>query len=92
MRWSAAMDSGGMPAAVVGDLSGDLGNGERVQRPLSKQIMAHSVFSPLDIQGRGTTPFGLFLDKVITGVQKIIKERPSAKPLNQTLTLFLKKK
>lgn len=58
MRQSAALDIGGISAGV-GTL-GDLGDGDRVQRLLAKQVMGHSVYSPLNTHCRGTTPFGPF--------------------------------
>lgn len=88
MRQSAALDTGRRCLEEGLGTSGDLGDGDRVQRLLAKLVMGHGVYSPLDTQCRGTIPFGLFLYKVPTRVQQIIKKRPNAKPLYLTHTVF----
>lgn len=61
---------------------GDLGNGDRVQRLLSKQASGHRVCSLLDIHCRGTT-------REVTVRTK--EDRPNAKSLHLTDNCFLRK-
>lgn len=91
MRQSAALDTGRRCLQQGLGTWGDLGDGDRVQRLLAKQVVGHRVYSLLDIHCRGTTPFGLFLYKVPTRVEQIIKKRPNAKPLHLTHIVLLKK-
>lgn len=71
---------------------GDLGDGDRVQRLLAKQVMGHSVYSPLNTHCRGTTPFGPFLYKVPTRVEQIIRKKAHSKPVHLTFIHFFLRK
>lgn len=71
--------------------SGDWGNGDRVQRILSKQATGHPVCSLLDVYCRGTVRFGLFIYEVTTRAKEIMKNRPNAKSLHLADNFFKKK-
>lgn len=49
-----------MSRAGVGDLSGDVRNGDGEQRLLSEQVMGHGVCSPLEVTAGGQLPLALF--------------------------------
>lgn len=66
----------------------DLGNGDRVQRLLSKQATGHHVCSLLDIYYRGTTRIGLFIYEVTIRTKEVMKNRPHAKSLHLEDTVF----
>lgn len=88
-RQSAALDTGGRMQQQGLGTSGDLGNGDRVQRLLSKQAAGHRVCSLLDIYCGGTTRIGLFIYEVTIRAKEIMKNRANAKSLHLADNGFL---
>lgn len=91
-RQSAALNTGGRTQQQGLGTSGDLGNGDRVQRLLSKQATGHRVCSLLDIYCRGTTCAGLFIYEVTIRTKEIMKNRANAESLHLADNCFFKEK